>query len=139
MGFKLEKSTRPKNELLDYYKNYTGVSSISFFSRTGFWSRITQTSDDRLKTVRAISKLYQDNKQNFKDLFGPQHFCYTTWYRGWVWFFDYKDILFAVTCSIRGTDYRMYYSEDIPEKQICKIVDEFYFGLIDLIKNQENE
>ena len=82
------------------------------------------------KELFISSTLCGDNKSDFKEIFGKQKFCYTTWYKGWVWFLIHDGLIISITSSIRGTDYRYYNDKELTKKQIYgkikSFVDELY-------------
>jgi hypothetical protein len=93
----LKQTNIDRKTLLEEYKNVECLNKLVV---------------DHLRTSKKLTNfmleafgLYGDNKKKFKEIFGDQNFCYTTWYRSWNWVFEYKSYFFVASCSIRGTSY----------------------------------
>lgn len=104
-----------------YGKPLTSFTDISFFQKV--------TGAGMFK----YSSLFGDHKKLFKEKFGKQQFCYTTWYRSWNWVFDYKGCIILVACSVRGTSYTAYPSMGTAKKPE-KVYKEFLNEIKELIE-----
>lgn len=62
--------------------------------------------------MEETSKLWANNKQKFKDLWGRQEFCWTGWVRHWVWKRPLKNGYFLAFCSVEGTTYEVVLEND---------------------------
>lgn len=120
-----------KNESLELFKT-GGEWLLNLLPQYSLTDKLFNKSK-LLNDLKNNSRLYGDNKNRLLELFGKQLFCYTTWYRSYNWFFEYQGLIIGVSCSIRGTDYRVYNSNIYNIKKVNKIVKSFVDDFIDTI------
>lgn len=94
---KLDKNGKGGEWFGSYYSSYTGFT-------------LPPLTNENFKNIwNLLCNNHGSTKKILKKIFGNQKYCVNgTSVKFWVWFLEYEDMIFSISCSILGTSFRVY-------------------------------
>lgn len=94
---KIKRLILNKKEILKYKElSINSFTNVIYNANAYYYRRNTKVFNFNIS---------EDYKKLFMDTFGKVDYCYTTWYRSYNWFVMFKNAVFTVSSSVRGTSY----------------------------------